>query len=249
MSLFFESQDNANILYWKNNDLLNYVLKNKEKYMPTVLCYGDSNTWGCIPASFDATTGLSQRYDINTRWPRVLQKELGNTYQVVEEAINGRTTNLDELIPNRPYKNGFSLFPPALEAHYPIDIVIFMLGTNDTKKQFNRSANEIGEGLRELIKVVKTSNKGPRERSPKILVIAPQPIIKIPNLHPMLNEDSIEKSMQLKKVYAQLAKEELCEFLDASLVAQSSPLDGVHLDEEGHKRLGIAVAKALELKT
>lgn len=214
--------------------------------MTTILCYGDSNTWGCTPASFDPVTGLSQRYDCKTRWPSVLQNELGNDFHIIEEAINGRTTNLEEIIPNRPYKNGLSLLSPALEAHYPIDIVVFMLGTNDTKVQFNRSAKQIAEGLKELIKVVKTSNKGINGKSPKILIIAPQPIFKVSNLHPMLNEESIKKSEQLKEVYEKLAKEESCEYFDASNIVASSHLDGVHLDENGHRNLGKSLSKVIK---
>ena len=38
--------------------------------MKTILCYGDSNTWG-----YDASTG--GRFPPETRWPKVLQRELG----------------------------------------------------------------------------------------------------------------------------------------------------------------------------
>lgn len=105
--------------------------------MPTILCFGDSNVWGNIPGSFDPSTGLCKRYERSKRWPGMLQSELGETHHVVEEAINGRTTSLDEIIPGRPYKNGLALLAPALEAHYPIQVVVFMLGTNDTKVQYN----------------------------------------------------------------------------------------------------------------
>ncbi len=217
--------------------------------MLTILCFGDSNVWGNVPGSFDPITGLCKRYERTKRWTGVLQNELGEKYHVVEEAINGRTTTLEEIIPGRPYKNGLALLLPALEAHYPIHVVVFMLGTNDTKAQYNRSAEGITEGMRQLISIVKTSNKGDKGNPPKILVIAPQPIIKIPNLHPTLNEDSIKKSEDLGEKYQQLAKEESCEFLDASLIATSSHLDSVHLDENGSKLLGKAVTQVIRQMT
>lgn len=217
--------------------------------MLTILCFGDSNVWGNIPGSFDPMTGLCKRYERAKRWPGVLQNELGEKYHIVEEAINGRTTTLDEIIPGRPYKNGLALLPPALEAHYPIEAVVFMLGTNDTKVQYNRSAEEITEGMRELVKVVKASNKGDKSNSPKILLVAPQPIIRSANLPPALNEDSIKKSEALGVKYQQLAKEESCEFLDASFVAASSHLDSLHLDENGSKLLGKAVAQVIQQMT
>src|SRR6185312_15728191 len=124
--------------------------------MKTILCYGDSNLRGFIPGTFDEKTGLSARYAKNKRWTGVLQNKLGDKYDVIEEGLNGRTTNLDEIIPGRPFRNGLALLPACLESHYPIDLVIFMLGTNDTKVQFNRTAEEIAEGMRELVKVIKT---------------------------------------------------------------------------------------------
>jgi len=57
--------------------------------MKTVLCYGDSNTWGYDPAT-------QSRYPREVRWPRVLRKELGDGYLVIEEGLNGRTTVWDD---------------------------------------------------------------------------------------------------------------------------------------------------------
>ncbi len=63
--------------------------------MKTILCYGDSLTWGYDPR--DGT-----RYPFNQRWPGVLQQELGNGFRVIEEALSGRTTFVDSpLLPNR----------------------------------------------------------------------------------------------------------------------------------------------------
>ena len=44
--------------------------------MKTVLCYGDSNTWGCMPIlDLDEVS----RFDLHTRWPGVLRDTLGLT--------------------------------------------------------------------------------------------------------------------------------------------------------------------------
>ena len=61
--------------------------------MKTILCYGDSNTWGCIPL-----TGAHppRRYGPAQRWPGVLRRELGNGFWIVEEGLNGRTTVWDD---------------------------------------------------------------------------------------------------------------------------------------------------------
>ena len=58
-----------------------------------VMLYGDSNTWGFIPIKEGAP---STRYPADVRWPGVLQAKLGDDYEVVVEALNGRTTDLDD---------------------------------------------------------------------------------------------------------------------------------------------------------
>ena len=49
--------------------------------MTTILCYGDSNTYGYNPVN-----GL--RYPKDVRWTGVLQKLLGEQYAVIEEGCN-----------------------------------------------------------------------------------------------------------------------------------------------------------------
>lgn len=214
--------------------------------MKTILCYGNSYVWGCVPGSLNPQTGLWQRHTKDKRWTGILQNELGDEFEIVTEGMNGRTTNIEEIIPGNPYKNGLAYLPFCLEAHYPIDLVIFMLGTNDTKIQFNRTAEAIAEAMLELIQVVKASNKGPDAKSPKILLIAAPSTIKAPNLSSQRDDASIEKTHRIPKLYQQLAQEEECDFLDASLVVSSSLLDGVHLDKAGNKLLGHAVAKKVK---
>ncbi|MGB6976232.1 MAG: SGNH/GDSL hydrolase family protein [Gammaproteobacteria bacterium] len=210
--------------------------------MKTILCYGDSNLRGFIPGTFDEKTGLSARYTKDKRWTGILQNKLGEKYNVVEEGINGRTTILDEIIPGRPFRNGLTLLPACLESHYPIDLVIFMLGTNDTKIQFNKTPEEITEGMRLLVKSIKMCDKGSNLTAPKILIIAPPPILKTENLHPQFDGEPIKKTKMLSALYKQMAQQEKCEFIDATLIVSSSKLDGIHLDEPEHKLLGQAVA-------
>jgi lysophospholipase L1-like esterase len=59
--------------------------------MKTILCYGDSNTWGYSPSTQD-------RYGRDERWSGVLRKELGADYLVIEEGLGGRTTVWDDPI-------------------------------------------------------------------------------------------------------------------------------------------------------
>ena len=67
--------------------------------MTTILCYGDSNTYGYNPVN-----GL--RYPKDVRWTGVLQKLLGEQYAVIEEGCNGRTTAKLCLLARKPLTTG-----------------------------------------------------------------------------------------------------------------------------------------------
>ncbi len=210
--------------------------------METILCYGDSNVRGTIPGpSLDDAGLIKPRFSKDERWTGILQKKLGDDYNVVEEGIGGRTTTLDDIVRGRPYRNGLKDLPFCLETHYPIDLVIFLLGTNDMQLAYNRSTQQIGEGMRQLVRIVHSCNKGPAMKPPKVLVISPQPIIDIPDLHPQFKGEAIEKSKALAEVYRRISQEEGCEFLDAALLITSSKIDGIHLDRSSCLVLGQAV--------
>ena len=53
--------------------------------MKTILCFGDSNTWGYNPEN-------RQRFGPDERWTGILRNSLGEDYRVIEEGLNGRTT-------------------------------------------------------------------------------------------------------------------------------------------------------------
>ena len=111
-----------------------------------VLCYGDSNTWGCVPLE-DSEDPV--RFPRAERWTGVLQHELGPGYWIIDEGLNGRTTTRDD--DAEPYRNGLAFLLPTLETHHPLDLVIVMLGTNDLKRRFDASPADIAAGAGELV--------------------------------------------------------------------------------------------------
>ena len=128
----------------------------------------------------------------------------------------------------------------------PLDLVIFMLGTNDVKLQYNQSPEEIARGMLKLVQCVTKSIRGPNGLPPKVLLIAPTPPIKEGLDFAYFNEASIQKSKALIPLYAQIAKEESCFFLDAAEYVTASPLDGIHLDAAGHQKLAALVKQKIE---
>lgn len=190
--------------------------------MKTVLCYGDSNTWGYDPVS-------KERYDHTQRWTCVLQKLLGDGYHVVEEGQNGRTTVHDD--PVEGHKNGLAYLLPCLESHHPVDVVVLMLGTNDLKQRFSQPASDIARSVSRLVHTIQTSEFGPAGEAPKVLLLAPPPVEQLGDFAEMF-AGSREKSRRLGQEYRAVAEERRCAFLDTSTVIRCSDVDGIHFDPD-----------------
>ena len=204
-----------------------------------VLCYGDSNTWGCVPLE---ESDIAIRLSRADRWPGVLQDELGSDYWIIEEGLNGRTTSRDDEA--EPYRNGLEFLLPTLETHYPLDLVIVMLGTNDLKSRFNASPADIAASAGELVDAVRDSPFGPNGDAPDVLLICPPPLGRLRQFADDF-EGAIEKSRLLEPEFRRVADERGCAFLDAGSFVSGSDTDGVHLDREAHAALGKAAAKAV----
>jgi len=205
----------------------------------TVLCFGDSLTWGWVP--HDPPT-LSERYPADVRWPGVLAERLGTGYRVVEEGLNGRTTSADD--PLDPRLNAAAYLPSALASHLPLDLVVLMLGTNDTKAYFGRTPFEIGTGMAELVgQVLRSAGTGTRYPAPQVLVVAPPPLGPVSDpWFAMLFEGGREKSTRLAETYRALAAFTGVSFFDAGSVISTDGVDGIHLTEQNNHDLGIALA-------
>ena len=103
-----------------------------------ILCFGDSNTHG-----YNSKTG--GRFTVEERWTKLLQRKLGDDYYVIEEGLSGRTTSFED--PVFEGLSGLNAIYPCMMTHEPLDLVIIMLGTNDTKDRFNANGFIIGKGL------------------------------------------------------------------------------------------------------
>ena len=187
--------------------------------MKTIVCYGDSNTYGYNPEN-------GFRYEYEERWTTILQKELKDSAIVIPEGLNGRTTSFEDEL--RPGRNGATYLDPCLHSHGPIDLVVLMLGTNDLKIRFQATPTEDG-------------------RSAKILLMAPphlgDDLTEIPSGEEMGFERGISYSKRLAPIYEDWAKFHNIEFLDAAKYAKASEIDACHLTRESHRKLGEMVAK------
>ncbi|MGB3501105.1 MAG: SGNH/GDSL hydrolase family protein [Mesorhizobium sp.] len=199
--------------------------------MKTILCYGDSLTWGYNPDG-------PARHDAADRWPNVLQAALGSNVAVMAEGLNGRTTAFDDhLAPAE--RNGARLLPTILTTHSPLDLVIVFLGANDMKPWVAGRAIASKQGMQRIVDIIRTHTYPLAANAPDILIVAPPPLTDTgdPDFAAMF-EGGIEQSQMLASLYADLADQAGCGFFDASSVARASPLDGVHLDADNTRAIG-----------
>lgn len=200
--------------------------------MKTILCYGDSITWGSAPAT-------GERHPFEVRWPNVLQKALGPEVQVIADGLRGRTTGFDEHLAACD-RNGVRILPTSLYTHAPLDLVILMLGSNDMKPAIAGTALAAMQGMRRLVEIVRLNATRDRTTEPpEVLIVAPPALCETANFEfAAMFAGGIEHSKMLASLYSDLADAEGCGFFDAGSVAQTSPIDGVHLDENNTRAIG-----------
>jgi len=197
-----------------------------------VLCFGDSNTWGYNPAD-------GSRYEEDTRWPCVLQNMLGSDYNVIEEGQNGRTFNTDDYL--NGYMSGNYYIKPCLKSHDPIDYFILMLGTNDLKKEYSQTLEDICNDADILVDEAAKYWELYARKKPKVLILSPPYIndglFRSNFKKDFEGKDAIEKSKLLYNKLELVATKHEYDIIDISIRVKAGNEDGLHIDKEGHKVL------------
>jgi len=212
--------------------------------MRRILCYGDSNTWGfsSVPEP------PAPRYARDSRWPCVMAEILGDA--VVEEGLNGRTTDLAD--PTHPELfgaglNGAAYLPACLASHLPLDLVIILLGTNDLKAMYARTPLRIAAGALLLVEIALGIGPGigtPYDKSPDVLLVCPPKLGAMSHFGEMF-AGGHAKAEALAPLYGQVATLAGVGFLDAGLHIASDGADGLHWSAETQRVLGRAMAEAV----
>ena len=208
-----------------------------------ILCLGDSNTHGYCAGPADCADG-GIRFNEHERWTQLLQAKLGEGNLVIEEGLSGRTTCFDD--PIHEGLNALDYIYPCLKSHESIDLLIIMLGTNDTKDRFYASAGCIAIGMARLVKkAMDTDCWG--GQAPNILVIAPPPIGDGMLTSPVVETmgfGCVEKSRRLAHYYQEQCGLLGVHFLDAgALGCEFNRVDYMHLTKKGHATLAEALAQ------
>ncbi|MGZ4291399.1 MAG: GDSL-type esterase/lipase family protein [Gaiellaceae bacterium] len=184
--------------------------------MRTLVCFGDSNTWGYLPGSNGA------RFPREARWPVRLAAALGPDWEVIAEGLNGRTATVES--PVEDGRNGLPYFLPCLRSHKPVDLVVIYLGTNDVG--FMRD-DLVARSVGRLVKLARSSETGRDASAPEVLVVCPPPF----------------DGHALGPWFAEVCADLRCELLDLDGVAGYRVVgdDVEHLDDAGHAAVAVAV--------
>ena len=189
--------------------------------MKTVLCFGDSNTFGYIPSGIG-------RFSVIERYTGILSTLLGPEYNVVANGVVGRTTVYED--PVREGKRGISDVEESVRSANP-DIFVIALGTNDVKQAFNNSEADITAGIDKIINLVLSVKP-----DVQVVIMVPAPISEdaLPHSNDY-NSYSLEVSANLHTEVEKYAKEHGYKFLNIGSFTNVSPVDGEHLATESHK--------------
>lgn len=208
--------------------------------MKTILCYGDSNTYGYNPVT-------GGRWPEDIRWTGRLQKLLGMEYKVIEEGCNGRTTMYKA--PGEGWKSGLEYLKPCLNSHKPVDAVVMMLGTNDLKNTFGLSTEKIAAGAERLVQEIHEYAAEKQKFCPKIILVSPPEVgEKISSLSfgDHFDDDAVTRSREFPVWYKAVAERNECIFLDAAKVVRASEEDALHLMPEEHEKFAEAVCACIK---
>lgn len=209
-----------------------------------IVCFGDSNTHGYCADPADTVTG-GARFDESERWTHLLQEALGSEYLVLEEGLSGRTTVFQDAL--HESMDGLSVIYSTLMSHEPVDLLVIMLGTNDTKERLGVNAACIAIGMERLVRKAQsvmcwTDNK------PNILIVCPPHILPEMYENPCgvpMGKGCIEKSQELAGYLEETAKLVGASFLDAQGIAEFNKVDGMHLTAKGHRQLAAKLAQII----
>lgn len=187
----------------------------------TIICYGDSNTYGFDPRSY-----IGDRYPKQIRWTGILEETTKSN--VLNYGLNGRS------IPHTA--SAIHLFCEQLDnwqKNLTPAMLWIMLGTND----FLQSQAFRAEGVAERMKSFLNNTKDfwePAHRLGilRLCLIAPPAL----QYGAWVDEPRLcEESRRLSAMYQELAAELAIDFVDLNTCDIPLLFDGVHLSQEGHR--------------
>lgn len=197
--------------------------------MKRIVCFGDSNTYGFIPAT-------GGRLDRTLRWTGLLQQMLPED-EIIEAGFNGRTTVFDDK--GIAERNGSRALEQLLGELENADVFLIMLGTNDCKLRFGADAAMIADGLEILVSQIRLIHS-----SCRIVVMVPAYITENALAGGNYDQTCLQTSRHLRQQYQRLCQRCGCDFLPVCDSVTAGE-DGVHLTPASHRKLAELVCDFL----
>lgn len=188
--------------------------------MKKLILFGDSNTYGYDPRGF-----LGGRYPEEVRWTTHVKEALKDSYEIVEEGMNGRM--LPEL--------GYGLFTTVIQGLSREDVFVMMLGTNDILLTNHPNVDATLQRLDSILSYVSKNCMA------TFILIAP-PYISALDQEMQLYHDC---TVEMNEGYMKLAKAHNIKAIDAGSWNIEMGYDGVHFSIEGHKKFSEFLLKSL----
>jgi len=173
--------------------------------MKSIVCYGDSNTYGWDPRFFSGN-------HYPNPWPEIMAEKTGNHVKNCGEP--GRVI---------PYREELlESFRRDVVGYYPA-LLLIMLGTNDLFYSMEAAAESIAGRMRNMIQYAVQNHM-----AQKILLLS------CPKVAPP-EERYLPVLEDLSERYQKIADQEKIYFADPFRWDIPMSYDGVHFTEEGHR--------------
>lgn len=203
--------------------------------MKKILCYGDSNTYGFMPA-------IGTRYLKNNRWTGILSAILKDKYIVVKEGLNNR----NGFVKNPLGKQYCAMedLPSCLSKNQNIDIVVLAVGTNDVQFLYKYNEDIAKNGILKLIDIIKKYNN-----FTKVIIIPPVKIDKTVSVgcfNNQFNDESVKRMERTFYLYKKLAIQTNCYYFDFNEFVSPSDKDGLHYEKKEHSIIAKELSKYIK---
>jgi hypothetical protein len=212
-----------------------------------MLIYGDSNSWGYLD------DGQGKRY--HKRWPIEMCKHLSKAIplMIIEECLPGRTTDLDDPVMGNGF-NGRAHLETVLRSHQPLDHIVIMLGTNDLKARFDRSAEDIAKALVSLGQFARSIAAGRGSwalaRTADVTLISPLTIGRRASNPAWERAEewmgAYEKSAALPSAVQAAGATAGFRVIDGNQFGVSSERDPIHWAKDTHNHFGAGIASLFQ---
>lgn len=186
----------------------------------TIICYGDSNTYGYDPRSF-----MGDRYPYEVRWTGILESKAG--WKIKNHGINGRC------IPHNPSQLHFVCEQVKEWARETAPVFLWvMLGTNDLLMEPGFTAEDTALRMKHFLERIL---KEPVLKSGDIrLRLITPPCMEY---GAWVSEERLyRESRKLDVAYRKIAECLKIDFTGTGEWEIPLVFDGVHFSEEGHRR-------------